>query len=167
MTRSVSEPSEWEVVALTEPSNSNEDDAADAGTNRSRRVKKRRRKRRLKAWQTKLMYSFLATLAIGLTISCKETKLWIHSSSSDSSSERGTLQEKVFYSLMGHYVVVLIAFLWVQNSDPGYITPEVMEWVSKQDGWTLLGDQQNLEMAEEGEKSNGIQSQQFKEQSHR
>lgn len=184
MTRPVSEEApEWEVVALTsDPSapNALKDNATNDNATRNRtsspsslnlqsipqkenqqqRIRKRRRK--LKPWQTKLYYWSLATAAIGLTISCKETNLWIIShndppdtDNQDSLDRGASIHHSSLYSLLVHYVLVLLTFFWVQGSNPGFITLEVMESVAAQDGWTVEGEERTtLDHVERGDRQN-------------
>ena len=107
-------------------------------------------------------YLFLCTLVTCLTILCKGgTRLWTISSHSSSmstdadtgtsitkvssslstSSERGEINTKELYFLLGHYLAVVISFFIVQNSNPGYITHDVMTRVCNRDGLNLLGQE--------------------------
>ena len=143
---------------------------ASSSPSLNQRTKKRKGKRRrlLKPWQTKLYYWILATVAVGLTISAKGTQLWSSSSTStnpnsgddnkgDDASplDRGTLNHSILYSLLGHYALVLLTYLWVQGSNPGYITLEVMQGVSSQDGWTVTGEERTPDMMEQGRGGGG------------
>ena len=90
-------------------------------------------------------YITLSALAIVLTITCKDTKLWNTNTNKPSkiSSERGELNKGELKSLLIHYVIVLIAYYFVQNSDPGYITPDVMSRVCHRDGLSVRGEEDN------------------------
>ena len=98
-------------------------------------------------------YITLSALAILLTINSKGTSLWdttilVNTSEGATtpkvkasiSSERGVLNLNVLVSLLIHYIAVLIAFYIVQGSDPGYLTPAIMEQVSRCDGLSILGE---------------------------
>jgi hypothetical protein len=116
------------------------------------------RNRRKPRWFTILFYLSLSLIALSLTILAKETSLWqrripqiVYSEDTKTATATATatilskwtvLQTIVpmeLFSLLLHYAVVLISFFVVQDSDPGYITVQEMEWVSQQDGYTLIG----------------------------
>lgn len=79
---------------------------------------------------TILYYLLLSVIALSLTISCKGTKVW----------DDSRINRKETFILFIYYISVMTAFSLVQNSNPGYITKEVMESISEEDGLTIDGE---------------------------
>ncbi len=96
-------------------------------------------KKRMPRWFTVTYYLVLSALAMALTVLSKGTKLW--KTSSKLSSERGDLERGELMSLFIHYVAVLATFYFIQNTDPGYISIDVMNRVSQRDGLSILGEE--------------------------
>lgn len=102
-------------------------------------------------------YVSLSAIALILTIVSKGTKLW--KTDSKLSSERGELNIHELKLLFIHYLAVLISFYFVQGSDPGYLTTEVMNRVSQRDGLSILGEIiaiDNNQNDEENERNNNM-----------
>ena len=83
-------------------------------------------------------YLILSTLCVLLCVSSKGTKLWL---TNDKRIERGSLIWTEFFYLILVDLAVLASFFLVQNSDPGYLNGEIMEWVGSQDGLSYHGEE--------------------------
>ncbi|GFH57966.1 hypothetical protein CTEN210_14442 [Chaetoceros tenuissimus] len=124
------------------------------GTN-LRKKRKKKRHRKMPRWFTILYYLLLSLIALLFTIFAKGTKLWQYGARSRSSSERvegnlfsfsdADVSKPVFVSLIIHYASVIITFFLVQNSDPGYIDIEVVDYIGEQDGYSPLGTFENTD----------------------
>lgn len=121
-------------------------------------------------------------MAIFLTIATKGTTLWQIMPNSTSYDQHNATQndnENMFQNskqeeeeeqsfqkivplelcfLLLHYIAVLLSFFLVQDSDPGYITIEEMEWVSQHDGYSAIGQTISLENEQDHEAMAGIQN---------
>jgi len=139
--------SESEVVPLTcQPHEQISDEYLDSTTsnNNTRPPRNNKPPKIIPRWFTVVYYLTLSAIAILLTIISKGTILW--DTPSKLSSERGTLNMNELKLLLCHYLAVLVSFCFVQNSDPGYLTPDVMDRVCERDGLSLLGKKSKLYM---------------------
>eukprot|EP00542_Grammatophora_oceanica_P016728 CAMPEP_0194034674 /NCGR_PEP_ID=MMETSP0009_2-20130614/7099_1 /TAXON_ID=210454 /ORGANISM="Grammatophora oceanica, Strain CCMP 410" /LENGTH=395 /DNA_ID=CAMNT_0038675701 /DNA_START=79 /DNA_END=1263 /DNA_ORIENTATION=+ len=91
-----------------------------------------RRSRRQSNWWVVVRYWGAATLAVVLTCVCPDTKLRRIAGEEPVDMEK--LVELVTVALL-----VLVSFIAVNKSDPGYLTTEIVEEVCQEDGLTLLG----------------------------
>lgn len=109
----------------------------DYNLHQSKKSKKSREKvKRPSRIFTITYYLILSTLCVLLCVSSKGTKLWL---TSDKRIERGNIIWTELSYLLLVDVSVLISFFVVQNSDPGYLNGEIMEWVGSQDGLSYHG----------------------------
>jgi palmitoyltransferase len=84
-------------------------------------------KRRDPLWWVVVRYSFLASLAIGLTLTCPSNDAWVI---------RDIDWDQVSTAIVA-YLVTLIAFWALVGSDPGYLNAETVN--DLEDGLSLLG----------------------------
>ena len=155
-------------------SNANEDEDQKDLTNLHTRSdindKKRKKKRykRMPRWFTIAYYITLSVIAILLTVASKKTKLWNARTNAGKTSSGGhdhetedsadTSSHKNIWatisnspiavpellSLLVHSAAVIVAFLMVQGSEPGYISMREMDWVSQQDGLSIIGTRSDI-----------------------
>lgn len=95
-----------------------------------RREQSRRRTRQPPSMRyVALRYVGLATLAVCLTVTCPgSTRLWqVENSRADSRGSATGLQWGVLLGLLVSYLATLGALWCVLGSDPGYLTPEIVQ----------------------------------------
>ena len=123
--------------------------------NNSKRRRKKKRRKRMPRWFTIVYYLTLSMIALLFTIASKKSKLRTSNFASKASSGENDQDEShknlwkisedasivipELISLLVYYSAVIIAFFFVQGSEPGYITVREMNLVSKHDGLPIIG----------------------------
>lgn len=105
-------------------------------------IQGRQRQRQPKLWCILLRYMSAATLAVALTVSSPDTRLW---------QSDGSVHMEYMFEVFFVYVLTLVSLASVFASDPGFLTDEIVARVCQQDGLTLLGYEEN----EEGDDDQG------------
>lgn len=88
-------------------------------------------------WWVILRYILAASVAVGLTLNCPgETRLW---SRNDRDQDSLTLDWERMTEVIFFSVLTLLAFFALQGSDPGYLTADMVNDLSLEDGTSLMG----------------------------
>ena len=104
---------------------------------RSPQMKTKRTRQPEPQWWVVLRYLLAASVAVGLTLTCPgETHLW---SRQDRDSDSLTLDWERVAEVIFFSVLTLVAFFALQGSDPGYLTADMVNDLSLEDGTSLIG----------------------------
>mmetsp|Transcript_24333 Transcript_24333/g.36429 ORF Transcript_24333/g.36429 Transcript_24333/m.36429 type:complete len:378 (+) Transcript_24333:108-1241(+) len=101
--------------------------------------------------KVRLRYIAAAVVAVLLTVATPRTRLWNHGMEHEITQSYATLNPETLLELLVIFVTTIASFLFVQGSDPGYLTEAVMNAaVANEDGLSLLGDSNHsvMEMEE-------------------
>mmetsp|Transcript_20628 Transcript_20628/g.31006 ORF Transcript_20628/g.31006 Transcript_20628/m.31006 type:complete len:391 (+) Transcript_20628:92-1264(+) len=99
----------------------------------------RRKTTNMPSWLVLLRYLLAAIAAVLLAFFCPATFV---------RKEDGSLESIYVLGLMLSFISTLTALMCVHNSNPGYLTAEIVEDSCKEDGLTLLGyEKENNEMS--------------------
>jgi palmitoyltransferase len=91
-------------------------------------------------WWVVLRYLLAASVAVGLTLTCPgETRLWSRNDPDRDQDYSLTLDWERVAEVIFFSVLTLIAFFALQGSDPGYLTADMVNDLSLEDGTSLMG----------------------------
>jgi hypothetical protein len=105
---------------------------------RSASTRKKRTPQPEPQWWVVLRYLLAASVAVGLTLTCPgETSLWSRKNQ-DKDSVSLTLDWERVAEVLFFSALTLIAFFALQGSDPGYLTADMVNDLSLEDGASLM-----------------------------
>lgn len=100
----------------------------------------KRRRKQPKLWFVLFRYVLAATVALALTVSSPQTRLW----QSDKSIHVEYMVEVVVV-----FILTLASLACLAGSDPGYLNDDIVARVCQEDGLTLLGYEETDDKKEE------------------